>query len=233
MSSESEKGVRKLVSVWATFTSITETRVEAVGITKTVGTAKAIETNKVGEEGEKSKSKYSSLIQVSCIRYHIYFWKKSVSVSALFVWDSKINAIYLAFAWELQLPIRLTNAGAQKIDGTMLDTFGMVVTAFSMTDKANRVRFLKETFLVANVSLEVVFEMLFLILSSSYVDFLGWKLGWRIYTIKETLPTTEPVGKKEFAVKALDLEYEIYVVQVGSVSSNALPDSSPFDVHPS
>ena len=27
---------------------------------------------------------------------------------------------------------------AQKIDGTMLDTYGMVVAAFSVTDKANR-----------------------------------------------------------------------------------------------
>ena len=55
----------------------------------------------------------------------------------------------------------------------MLDTFGMVVTAFSLTDKVNQVRLFKEIFLVANVSLEVVLGMLFLTLSSTDVDFWG------------------------------------------------------------
>ena len=52
----------------------------------------------------------------------------------------------------------------------------MVVTAFSVGDKANRVRFFEETFLVANVSPEVVFELLFLTLSGANVDFLDWEL---------------------------------------------------------
>ena len=77
----------------------------------------------------------------------------------------------------------------------------MVVVAFSVTDKANRVRFFEETFLMANVSPEVVLEMPFLTLSGADVDFLGWKLRWRTYTTEEALPTTkrvELVGKKEF-----------------------------------
>ena len=49
----------------------------------------------------------------------------------------------------------------------------MVVVAFSVIDKANQVRFFEEIFLVANVSLEVVFRMSFLTLSSADVDFLG------------------------------------------------------------
>ena len=52
----------------------------------------------------------------------------------------------------------------------------MVVAAFLVVDKANRVRFFEETFLVANVSPEVVFEMPFLTLSSADIDFLGWEL---------------------------------------------------------
>ena len=58
----------------------------------------------------------------------------------------------------------------------MLDTFGMVVIAFSVTDKANQVKFFEKTFLVANVSLEVVFGMLFFTLSNADVDFLGREL---------------------------------------------------------
>ena len=34
--------------------------------------------------------------------------------------------------------MRPTDVGAQKIDSIMLDTYGMVVAAFSVTNKANR-----------------------------------------------------------------------------------------------
>ena len=45
-----------------------------------------------------------------------------------------------------------------------------------MVDKTNRVGFFEETFLVANISLEIVFKMSFLILSGADVDFLGQEL---------------------------------------------------------
>ena len=119
----------------------------------------------------------------------------------------------------------------------ILNTFRIVVIAFSVTDKANRVRFFKETFLVANVSLEVVFEMLFLTLSGADVDFSGRELRWKIYIAKEALSTTkrvELVGKKEFAATALDPKSKTFVVHVVSLSSNALPSSSSLklNVHP-
>ena len=49
----------------------------------------------------------------------------------------------------------------------------MVVVAFLVTDKTNRVKFFEEIFLVANVSPEAVLEILFLTLSNANVDFLG------------------------------------------------------------
>ena len=52
----------------------------------------------------------------------------------------------------------------------------MVVTVFLVTDKVNRIRFFEKTFLVANISLELVFEMFFLTLNDVDVDFLGWEL---------------------------------------------------------
>ena len=54
----------------------------------------------------------------------------------------------------------------------MLNTYRMVIATFLMTDKANQVRFFEETFLVVNVNLELVFRMIFPILSSKNVDFL-------------------------------------------------------------
>ena len=97
----------------------------------------------------------------------------------------------------------------------------MVVAAFLVTDKANRVRFFEETFLVANVSPEVVLGMPFLTLSGADIDFLDRKLRWRTYTTEEVLPTTrcvELVGKKEFAAATLDPEHETFVVHVASLS---------------
>ena len=166
MSSEA----KKLVSVSAICTPVTETREEAVE------TAKAVESAEVGKDSIESKSEYLNLVQVPCIQYSITFQKKSVSMSALFDSGSEVNAIHSTLARKLGLPVRPTNVGAQKIDGTMLDIFRMVVTAFSMTAETNRVRFFEETFLVANISLEVVLGILFLTLSGADVDFLGWEL---------------------------------------------------------
>ena len=90
--------------------------------------------------------------------------------------DSKVNVIHPTFARELGLFIRSTDVEVQKIDGTTLDTFGMIVIAFSVTNQVNWVKFFKETFLVANVSPEVVFGMLFFTLSDTDIDFLDWEL---------------------------------------------------------
>ena len=113
----------------------------------------------------------------------------------------------------------------QKIDGTMLDTYKIVVAAFLVTDKANQVKFFEETFLVANVSLKVVFRMLFFVFSSANIDFLDWELCWRTYITEKTLLTSRCVKlmeKKEFAAAALDLEYKTFVIHVTSLSFTPL-----------
>ena len=123
------------------------------------------------------------LEQVMCIQYHIPFpggitQDDSVldPVSALLNSGSEVNAIHPAFTERLVLVVQTINVGAQKIDGTTFETYKIVVAAFSVTDQADRVRFFKETFLVTNVSPEVVLEMLFLTLSGTDVDFLKREL---------------------------------------------------------
>ena len=141
MSPESEKKVKKLVSVLAISTLITETRekaIETIETAKTAKTAKAIETAGADKNGEKSEGEYlENLAQIPYIKYPITFWMKSVPILALLDSGSEVNAIYPTFAKEPGLFIRLTNVRAQKIDGSMLDIFEMVVIAFSVTDKAN------------------------------------------------------------------------------------------------
>ena len=94
-----------------------------------------------------------------------------------------------------------------------------------MTDKVNQVRFFEETFLLANVSPEIIFRIFFLTLSSINIDFLNRELRWRTYITKKTLPTTRHiklVGKKEFAIATLNPEYKTFVIYVGSLNSTPL-----------
>ena len=114
----------------------------------------------------------------------------------------------------------------------MLNTYEMIIAAFLVVDKANRVRFFEKTFLMANISPEVVFVMPFLTLSSVNIDFSDWELRWRTYTTKEALPTSkcvELMGKKGFVAAVLNPEQKTYVVHVASLGSTSL---IALDVHP-
>ena len=89
---------------------------------------------------------------------------------------SEINAIHTIFAEKFGFMMQTTNVGAQKIDGTTLEIYKMVVAVFSVTGKADRVKFFKETFLMANVSPDVVFGMPIFTLNGADIDFLEKKL---------------------------------------------------------
>ena len=115
-----------------------------------------------------------ALKSVPYIYYPVQFKNTDKApVQVLIDSGSKVNTIHLCFVKQLGLPIRLTDVRAQKIDGTMLDTHGMLVAAFSVVDKANQVRFFEETFLVTNISPKRVLGMFFLTLSGTDVDFSG------------------------------------------------------------
>ena len=107
MPSKEKIGVKKLVLVSTTSTSITSASKEAMK-------------------------------RVPYIYYLVQFKDMDKApVEALIDLGSEVNAIHPSFVKQLSLPIRLTDIGAPKIDGTTLDTHGMVVAAFLMEDKAN------------------------------------------------------------------------------------------------
>ncbi len=76
-----------------------------------------------------------------------------------------------AFAQQLGLKICKTNIGTQKIDSTTLETYGMIVSTFSILDKNSRERFFEESFLLADVKPDRVLGMLFLTMSNIDIDF--------------------------------------------------------------
>ncbi len=97
----------------------------------------------------------------------------------------------------------------------------MVVSTFSVSDKDGRERFFEESFLLADVSPDIVLGMIFLTISNADVDFQAWDLQWRSYITGEVLPTTrqvELIGKKEFVIAAFDPEHEAFVVHVAALS---------------
>ena len=63
------------------------------------------------------------------------------------------------------------NVGAQKINSTALETYGIMLAVFSVTDLANKIMFFEKTFLVANVSPDMVLRMPFLTLNDADVNF--------------------------------------------------------------
>ena len=180
-------------------------------------------------------AKKEALECVTYIYYQVLFKKNKAQVQALINLGSEVNATHLIFAKQLGLSIRPTDFGVQKIDNITLNTYEMMLAVLLVKNRANQLKFFEEIFLVASVSPEVVFRILFLILSGANVDFSGWELQWRTYTTKKTVPTirrVELVGKKKFAATTLIPEHKTYIVYVKLVNFNASPSFSPLDVHP-
>ncbi len=164
------------------------------------------------------KKSEEELERVSCIWYRVTFKDQT---EALLDSGSKVNAMSQAFAQQLGFKIRNTNVGAQKIDGTTLEIYEIIVSTFSVSDKGGRERFFKESFLLADVRPDLVLGMPFLTMSNADIDFQARDLQWRSYTTGDALPTTrrvELIEKKEFVVVALDLEHEAFIAQVAALS---------------
>lgn len=67
----------------------------------------------------------------------------------------------LAFALQLGLKIQKTNMKARKIDGTILEIYEIVVFTLFILNKDSQIRFSKQSFLLSNIKLEMVFVMFY------------------------------------------------------------------------
>lgn len=89
---------------------------------------------------------------------------------------SKINAISPTYVAKLILKVRHINIGAQKINGSTLKTFEIVLASFQVEDKLGRAWYFQKTFLLADINIEVVLRMPFLIFSNADIQFTEKKL---------------------------------------------------------
>ena len=112
------------------------------------------------------------LDRMPCMHYPVPFWKdKGATSRALIDLGSKVIAMTLAYAKKLGFQVRKTDFRAQKIDGSLLWTFRMVIAGFQIEDKLSRVWFFQESFLLAETSMEVVLAMPFLAFNIADMQF--------------------------------------------------------------
>ncbi len=171
--------------------------------------------------------KTEELERVPCIWYLITFKDQT---EALLDSGSEVNAMSQAFVQQLGFKICKTNIGAQKINGTTLKTYGIVVSTFSVLDKDGKERFFEESFLLANVKPDIVLGIPFLTMSNVDINFQAWDLQWRSYTNGDVLLTTrrvELIGKKKFAAAALDPEHKAFVVHIATLSVDSGDEMHP------
>lgn len=125
---------------------------------------------------------------VSCIYYLLRFKKNQAEIPTLIDSGNEINVMTPAYVAKLGLKVRSTNMQAQKIDGSTLKTFGMVLVSFQVKEKLGRPRFFQEIFLVAKTSMTIIFDISFLIFSNADILFKEIKLIWQSYIPAEALP---------------------------------------------
>ena len=101
----------------------------------------------------------------------VRFWKNQDKLLALIDSESEVNTMSPAYASKPGFKVRLTNVGAQKVDGSILERFGIVLASFQVEDKLKRAHFLQKTCLVAITSVKVIFRMPFLAFSNADVSF--------------------------------------------------------------
>ena len=73
----------------------------------------------------------------------------------------------LRYILKLRLKLRSTNIRAQKIDGSILEMFRIVLASFQEEDTLKRARFFQKTFLLADLNIELVLGIPFPILSNA------------------------------------------------------------------
>ena len=160
--------------------------------------------------------------QILYIWYPVQFRQKNYKdknkdIRAPIDLSSKVNIIHPTYTTKLGFCARKIDISAQKINRSHLDIFRMVIVNYSVKYKLGKIRFFQETFLLANISLEVVLQMFFLIFGRTDVRFIEQKFVLRTYTAIETLPTTrrmEIIDKREFTAAVLNADNETLMVYI-------------------
>lgn len=119
--------------------------------------------------------------KLECISYILYpIQVKKQLVEVLINLNSEVNMINPDFIKKLGLRICKTKVGTQKIDSIKLDSFGIVIASFLMEDKQKISRFFEETFLLADISMDIALNMPYFTMNNVEIDFVDCHIYQRI-----------------------------------------------------
>lgn len=79
--------------------------------------------------------------------------------------------MHIDFTKKLDLKTRAMDIGAQKINNSKLDIFGIVIASFQIKNKKERSQFFEETFFLADISMNIALRIFFLTLSNVEINF--------------------------------------------------------------
>ena len=65
----------------------------------------------------------------------------------------------------------------------------MVITSFQVLNKLDRACFFQKSFLLADISMKMVYEILFVTFTNVNIWFVDKKITWKTYITKETMTT--------------------------------------------
>lgn len=101
-----------------------------------------------------------SLQKVFYIKYLVQI--SDSNVRTLIDLGSEINAITPTYLTKLDLVIRSTNVTAQRINSILLKIYGIIIARFFVKNEFRiKNRYFEKAFLLANINIKVVLEILF------------------------------------------------------------------------
>ena len=102
----------------------------------------------------------------------------------------------------------------------------MIIAGFLVADKRRQIRFFEETFLLADTSIEIALEMLFLSFNNANIEFVELStLTWRTCTIEEIICKSmrvKLINKYDFVKTIWEENSEIFVIHIAVLEAETL-----------
>lgn len=139
------------------------------------------------------------------------------NIKAFLDLSSKINAMTLAFVLKLNFGVYYIDIRAPKIPGYISKTFKIVFASYQVKKKLGHIQYFQKTFLLNDISIEIMLKMTFLVFSSVKIPFVEKKITQQFYTLAKTFTTTkqvELINKNKFTKIALNQKSSIFMIYV-------------------
>lgn len=99
----------------------------------------------------------------------------------------------------------------------LLKTYKLIIAGFSIVDKFIRNRFFEESFLLAEINMEMILGIFFFFFSNVNIYFSTKEFIWGVYTITETMPIFKRIelnDKHNFVKIVLNENFKTFVIHV-------------------